>query len=55
MVSLAIVCQFLHMVVVIDLPMSEKGVIMRMFVFVCRVPRDNNKLLNVSIRPFLCS
>ena len=36
MVSVAIFCQFLYMVVVIDLPMSQKGVIMgRMFVFVC--------------------
>ena len=37
-VSLAIVCQFLCMVVMNDLPMSEKGVIMRrLFVFVCGV------------------
>ena len=38
MVSEAIVCQFLHMVVVNDLPMSEKGVTMRrMFLHVVSI------------------
>ena len=38
MVSQAIVCQFLHMVVVNDLPMSEKGVTMgRRFLYVVSV------------------
>ena len=38
MVSQAVVCQFLYMVVVNDLPMSEKGVTMgRMFLHVVSV------------------
>ena len=43
--SLAIVCQFLCIVAVNSLPMSEKAVIMwRIFVTVCGV-RWDNKLL----------
>ena len=41
-VSLATMCQFLCMMAVSCLPMSEKGVIMgRMLVSVCRVRWDN--------------
>ena len=45
-VSLATMCQFLCMMAVSCLPMSEKGVIMgTMLVSVCGVHWDNRKLL----------
>ena len=50
--SLAIVCQFLCIVAVNSLPMSEKGVKMwRVFVTVCGVCWDN-KLLRLWIKTF---
>ena len=50
--SLAVVCQFLCIVAVNILPMSEKGVMMgRMFVTVCGV-RWFNKLLRLCVKAF---
>ena len=54
MVSQAIMCQFLFVVVVNDLPMSEKRLTMGKNVFLCGV-RWDNKLLNMFMKPFLCS
>ena len=50
--SLAIVCQFLCIIAVNSLPMSEKGVIMwRIFVIVCGV-RWDNKLFRLWVKAF---
>ena len=50
--SLAIVCQFLCIIAVNSLPISEKGVIMwRIFVIVCGV-RWDNKLFRLWVKAF---